>query len=142
MYLGKFKLGHKDNRNSHGPKYYKYLILEVYYCNLLPGRKCHNRIHIYLYLGHVSQTTDGRSDSSGSSSGNSVSTTSNSFTASLTSPDTSSTSLNGSLTTEGAIVLGVLLDFQLLGLSSQRRTVSDTKLTGDSYLLSSLSPEC
>lgn len=48
--------------------------------------------------------------------------------------------MNGSLTTEGTVVLGVLLDLHLLGLSSQRRTISDTELTSDSDLLSSLSP--
>lgn len=35
----------------------------------------------------------------------------------------------------------MLLDLHLLGLSSQGRTVSDTELTSDSDLLSSLSPE-
>lgn len=34
----------------------------------------------------------------------------------------------------------MLLDFELLALSSERRTVSDTVLTGDSNLLCSLSP--
>ena len=93
----------------------------------------------HLSLSHVSQTTDGRSDSGSSSGGDSVSTTSNGLVARLTVPDTGSTSLNGSLTTERAIVLGVLLDFQLLGLSSQGRTISDTELTSDTDLLSSLS---
>lgn len=55
-------------------------------------------------------------------------------------PDASSSSLGGSLAAERAVVLGVLLNLQLLGLSSQRRTVSDTKLTSDTDLLSSLRP--
>lgn len=93
-----------------------------------------------LSLSHVSQTTDGRSDSGGSSSGDSVSTTGNGLVTGLASPDTSSSSLDGSLTAERAVVLGVLLHLQLLGLSSQRRTVSDTELTCDTDLLSSLSP--
>lgn len=95
----------------------------------------------HLGLSHVSQTTDGRSDSGSSSSRNSVSTTSNGLLTRLAVPDTSSVSLNRSLTAERTVVLGVLLNFQLLGLSSQGRTVSDTELTSDSDLLSSLSPE-
>lgn len=101
-------------------------------------RHHHKRKH--LGLGQVSQTTDGGSDGGSSSSGNGVSTTSNGLLAGLAVPDTSSTSLNGSLTTERAVVLGVLLDFHLLGLSSQGRTISDTKLTSDTDLLSSFSP--
>ena len=60
--------------------------------------------------------------------------------AGLAGPNTSGTSLDGSLTAERAVVLGVLLHLQLLGLSSQRRTISDTVLTSDTDLLSSLSP--
>lgn len=93
-----------------------------------------------LGFGHFSQSSDGRSDSSGSSGGDSVSTTSNGLLTGSTSPDTSSTSLNGLLTAERAVVSGVLLDFQLLDLSSQGGTVTDTVLTCDTDLLSSLSP--
>lgn len=94
----------------------------------------------YLGLGQVSQTTDGRSDGGGSGSGHSVSATGNGLAASLAVPDTSSGSSGGSLTAERTVVLGVLLHLQLLGLSSQGRTVSHTELTGDADLLSSLSP--
>ena len=93
-----------------------------------------------LSFSQFSQTTDGGSNSGSSSSRNSVSTTGDGLSTGLTVPDTSSTSLNGSLTTEGTVVLSVLLDFHLLGLSSQGRTVSNTELTGNSDLLSSLSP--
>lgn len=94
----------------------------------------------YLGLGQVSQTTDGRSDGGGSGSGHSVSATGNGLAAGLAVPDTSSGSSGGSLTAERTVVLGVLLHLQLLGLSSQGRTVSHTELTGDADLLSSLSP--
>lgn len=93
-----------------------------------------------LSLSHFSQSSDGRSDSGGSSSGNGVSTTSNGLLTGRTSPDTSSTSLDGLLTTERTLVSSVLLNFQLLDLSSQRGTVTDTVLTCDTDLLSSLSP--
>lgn len=96
----------------------------------------------FLSLGHFSQSSDGRSDSGGSSGGHSVSTTSDGLLTGSTSPDTSSTSLNSFLTTEGTVVSGVLLDFQLLDLSSQRGTVTDTVLTCDTDLFSSLSPVC
>lgn len=93
-----------------------------------------------LSLGHFSQSSDGRSDSGGGSGGNGVSATGNSLLTGSTGPDTGSTSLDGLLTAEGAVVFGVLLDFQLLDLSSQGGTVTDTVLTCDTDLLSSLSP--
>lgn len=96
----------------------------------------------YLSLSQVSQTTDGRSDGGSGGGGHSVSTTSHGLVAGLALPDTSGGSLGSSLTTERAVVLGVLLDLHLLGLSSQRRTVSHTELTGDADLLSSFSPGC
>lgn len=99
-------------------------------------------MYINLGLGQLSQTTDGRSDSGSGGSGNGVSTASNSLLARLTVPDAGGVSLHGSLTAERAVVLGVLLHLHLFGLSSQRRTVSDTELTGDTNLLSSLSPVC
>lgn len=95
---------------------------------------------IRLGLSELSQSSDGGSDGVGGSSGDGVSATGNGLLAGGTSPDTNGTSSNGGLSAEGAVVSGVLLDFQLLTLSSQRRTVSDTVLTGDSNLLSSLSP--
>lgn len=107
---------------------------------LLYNRK-NNQTKTRLSLSHVSQTTNGRSDGGSGSSGNGVSTTGNSLAAGLAVPDTSSVSLHGSLTAERAVVLSVLLDLHLLGLSSQGRTISDTELTGDSDLLCSLSPE-
>lgn len=93
-----------------------------------------------LSFSHFSQSSDGRSDSGGSSGGDSVSTTSDSLLTRRTSPDTGSTSLDGLLTTERAVVSSVLLNFQLLDLSSQGGTVTDTVLTSDTNLLSSLSP--
>jgi hypothetical protein len=107
---------------------------------LLYNRK-NNQTKTHLSLSHVSQTTNGRSDGGSGSGGNGVSTTGNSLAAGLAVPDTSSVSLHSSLTAERAVVLGVLLDLHLLGLSSQGRTISDTELTGDSDLLCSLSPE-
>lgn len=93
-----------------------------------------------LSFDHVSQSSDGRSDSGSGSGRNGVSTTSNGLLTRRTVPDTGSTSFDSLLTTEGTVVSGVLLHFQLLDLSSQRRTVTDTVLTSDTNLLSSLSP--
>ena len=95
---------------------------------------------VRLSLSHLSQSSDSRSDGRSSSGGHSVGTTSDSLSAGSASPDTDSTSLDRLLTTEGAVVSSVLLDLKLLNLSSQRRTVSDTVLTGDTNLLSSLGP--
>ena len=97
-------------------------------------------IKIKSSFNHFSQSSDGRSNGGGSSSGDSVSTTSDGLLTTGTSPNTSSTSLDGLLTTEGTIVSSVLLDFQLLDLSSQRGTITDTVLTSDTNLLSSFSP--
>lgn len=58
----------------------------------------------------------------------------------MTVPDTGRFSLDGLLTTERAVVSGVLLDLQLLGLTTKGGTVTDTKLTSDTDLFSSLSP--
>lgn len=58
---------------------------------------------------------------------NGVSTTSDGALARLAVPDTSSLSLDGNLTTEGAGVLGVLGDFHLLNLLSQGSTVTSSQ---------------
>lgn len=94
----------------------------------------------FLSFDHVSQSSDGGSDGGGGSGGDSVSTTGNSLLTRSTRPDTSGTSLDGLLTTESTVVSRVLLDFQLLDLSSQRRTITNTVLTGNTNLLCSLSP--
>lgn len=94
-----------------------------------------------LSLNQLSQTSDGRSDCGSSSSRDGISTTSDGLVASLALPDTSSLSLNGLLSAERAVVSSMLLDLELLTLSSQRRTVSNTVFTGDSNLFSSLRPK-
>lgn len=93
-----------------------------------------------LGLGHVSQTTDSRSNGGSGGSQNRVGTTSDGLVTGLAVPDTSGQSVDSTLTAEGAVVLCVLLDFQLFGLSPQRGTISDTKLSGDSDLFRSLGP--
>lgn len=97
--------------------------------------------HIWcLSLSQLSQTSDSGSDRSSSSCRNSVCTTSNDLLTGATLPDTGSLSLDSLLTAEGAVVSRMLLNFELLALSSQRRTVSDTVFTSDSDFLSSLRP--
>ena len=93
-----------------------------------------------LSFSHISQSSNGRSNSGGSSGGDSVSTPGNGFTTRSTRPDTNSTSSDSSFTTERTIVSSVLLNFQFFDLSSQRRTVSDTVFTSDTNLLCSFSP--
>lgn len=76
-------------------------------------------IKIKSSFNHFSQSSDGRSNGGGSSSGDSVSTTSDGLLTTGTSPNTSCTSLNSLLTTEGTVISGMLLNFKLLNLSSQ-----------------------
>jgi hypothetical protein len=101
-----------------------------------------------LGLSKISETSDGRSDGSGSSSARkermlvkglfslrrrllkinnfkynllqSVSTTSDASAAGVAVPDTGSAALDSVLTTEGAKVSGVLLRLKLLTLTTQR----------------------
>lgn len=73
-----------------------------------------------LGLSEISQTLKGGSGSSSSRGGKSVSTASNSLLAARAVPDTSSASLNRGLTAERAQVLGVLLDLNLLALTTER----------------------
>jgi hypothetical protein len=94
----------------------------------------------HLSLSHLSQSSDGRSNGGSSSSGNSVSTTSDGLVTRVTVPDTSSVSLHRLLTTERTVVTSVLLDLQFLGLTTKGGTVTNTKLTSDTDLFSSLSP--
>lgn len=94
----------------------------------------------FLGLSQLSQTSNGRSDSGSSSSGDGVSTTSDGLVTGVTVPDTSSVSLDRLLTAERTVVTGVLLDLHLFGLTTQGGTVTNTELTSDTNLLSSLSP--
>lgn len=64
--------------------------------------------------------------------------TSDGLVASLAVPDTNSLALDSVLAAEGARVLGVLRDLDLLDLSSERGTVSGTVLAGDADLGSAL----
>ena len=68
----------------------------------------------------------------------SISTPSITLVAWLAVPDTGSGSLHGSLSAELADVLGVLRDFHLLHLLTQRGTITGSVLSDDSNLLSSL----
>ena len=67
-----------------------------------------------------------------------VSTTSHGLLATLTLPDTDSSTLDSILTTESTGVLGMLSDFHLLYGLSERGTITGTVFTGDSDLLSAL----
>lgn len=67
-----------------------------------------------------------------------VSTTSDDLVARLALPDTGDGTLDGVLAAEGAVVLGVLRDFDLLHDLTERRTVTGTVLTTDANFLSAL----
>ena len=79
-----------------------------------------------------------RSDGGSSRGAESPSTTSHDLLAGTAFPDADSLALNGVLAAESAGVLGVLRDFDLLDLSSERGTVTGTVLSGDSNLDSAL----
>mgnify|MGYP006983679387 CR=1 FL=1 len=105
-----------------------------------------------LVVGHISEATD--SGTSSNSSGGteesditngernirgSVSTTSEGLLAARAVPDAYSNSLDAFLSAKLASVCGVLVDFDLLDLFTDRSTISGTVFTDDSDLLSSLS---
>jgi hypothetical protein len=91
-----------------------------------------------LDLGQVTKTTDAGAGSQGSSSAGNPSTTSNNLGATTALPDTDSGALHGVLTAEGASVLGVLGDFDLLDLFAGSATVTGAVLADDSDLLGTL----
>lgn len=66
-----------------------------------------------------------------------ISSTSNLLSASSAIPDSNSSSLDSVLSAEGACVSGMLCDFHLLYLFSERGTITDTVFTGCSDLLCS-----
>lgn len=77
-----------------------------------------------LNLSNLPQSSQGRSHGGGSGGGDGVSTTSNGALARLAVPDAGSVSSDGGLAAEGAGVLGVLGDFHLLHLLSERGTIT------------------
>lgn len=141
---------HVDIQEPPGPQLFiRTTVFKEIRASLQPTYNYQNHVHetlLYkpqtpsLGLSHLSQSSDGGSDSSGSSGGDRVSTTGNGLVTGMTVPDTGRFSLDGLLTTERAVVSGVLLDLQLLGLTTKGGTVTDTKLTSDTDLFSSLSP--
>jgi hypothetical protein len=68
----------------------------------------------------------------------SVCSSSDGLVARLAVPDTNGVTLDSGLSTEGADVFGVLCDFHLLDLLSQRSTVSVKKNQDQPYFLSDL----
>lgn len=93
-------------------------------------------ILLYLQSSHLSETTDGWSDSGSSSSAQWISATSNWLLACTASPDTDNGTSDGILTAEWAVILGVLGDFNLLDLLTEWGTITSTILTNNSDLLS------
>lgn len=92
----------------------------------------------YLNLGKLTETTDGGSRGGSSGSRNGPGSSSNGLAAGPAFPDTDGLALDGVLSAEGAGVAGVLRDFHLLDLFTERGTVSDTVFTGHSDLLCAL----
>lgn len=79
-----------------------------------------------------------RSDGGSSRGAEGPSTTGNDLLAGTALPDADSLALDRVLAAESAGVLGVLRDFDLLDLTTERSTVTGTVLSGDSDLDSSL----
>lgn len=79
-----------------------------------------------------------RSDSGSSRGAEGPSTTGHDLLAGAALPDADGLALDRVLAAEGASVLGVLRDFDLLDLTTQRGTVTGTVLSGDSNLDSAL----
>ena len=90
-----------------------------------------------LNFRDFAQTTDSTADSGGSGGVQHPGTSSLSLSTTLAVPDTDSSSLDAILTAEGAGVAGVLGDFHLLDLLTQRGTIAGSVLAGDSNLLRS-----
>ena len=93
---------------------------------------------LHVSLDDLAQTVDGGAHGGGSSSGHLPAATSESLVASAARPDAGGLPLDGVLAAEGAVVLGVLKDLELLRDLTQRRAVAGSVLTGDADLLGSL----
>lgn len=87
-----------------------------------------------LFLLQLSETTNSRSDCRSSGRGQCVRTSSDGFSAATAVPNTSGNTLDGILSTEGAGVLRMLSDFDLLHDLSQRGTISGSVLTDNTDL--------
>lgn len=92
----------------------------------------------HLGLSQLTETSDGGSDGGSSRGAEGPSTTGNDLLAGTALPDADSLALDRVLAAESAGVLGVLRDFDLLDLTTERSTVTGTVLSGDSDLDSSL----
>lgn len=88
---------------------------------------------------HCAKTLDGTTDSDSRGGVEHVSTTSDGLLAGLALPDSSGLALDGGLSAEGARVLAVLGNLNLLNKLTEGSSVSDTVLSGDSNLLRALS---
>jgi len=98
------------------------------------------------YTGHPSSALHGTPQTSNVSahggarcSSHGVSTADNLLVASGAGPDSGSLALHGVLTTEGALVLCMLGDLDLLEDLSERGTITGTVLANNAYLLGTTS---
>ena len=91
-----------------------------------------------LDLGHITETTDAGASSRRSSSSGHPGATSNNLAAATTLPDTNSGALHRVLAAEGAGVLGVLADFNLLDLLAGSAAVAGAVLADDSDFFGAL----
>ena len=87
----------------------------------------------------VTQTTEGRADSGSGGGVHHPGTPGHGHLAAPAGPDANSLAPDGVLAAEVAGVGGVLLDFDLLHLLTQRSTISGAVLPDDSYFLGTLS---
>lgn len=88
---------------------------------------------------HCAKTLDGTTDSDGRRGVEHVSTSSNGLLAGLALPDSGRLPLDVGLSAEGARVLAVLSDFDLLHELTEGSSVADSVLSGNSNLLRAFS---
>ena len=87
----------------------------------------------------LTQTADSRADSGAVGRAQRVGTTGNGLAAGIAAPDADGLSAEGELTAEGAEVLGVLGDLELLGTLTGVGTIARTIAAHDAHLDGTLS---
>ena len=92
-----------------------------------------------LLGGQLTQTADSRADSGAVGRAQRVGTTGNGLAAGIAAPDADGLSAEGELTAEGAEVLGVLRDLELLGALTGVGTIAGTIAAHDAHLDGTLS---
>jgi hypothetical protein len=92
----------------------------------------------YLLLGLLAETADGGADGVAVGGAKGVSTAGNGLLAGVATPDSDGLTLEGELSAEGAEVLALLGDEELLGALTGVGTVTGTVLSHNAHLLGAL----